>query len=75
MYSEHLNAKLRAANVQPANPRPQLLVRAAAQINTYIGLLNSRLATGDSDVTDRNVVDILTQVQTISRVAKADPTS
>lgn len=75
MYTEHLNSKLRAANIQPTNPRPQLLARAASQINTYVGMLNARLAASDNDNVDRDVVEILTQVQRISQLAKADPAS
>ena len=73
MFTEHLNSKLRAANIALADPRPQLQTRAAAQINTYVGLLNARLAASDDIATRDSVVDVLMQMQKISSMAKADP--
>ena len=73
MYSEPLKAKLREANITPANPFPQLKMRAAAQINTYVGLLNARLAASEDEGARADVVEVLTQVRRISGMAMADP--
>ena len=73
MYPEHLNSKLRQVNINPKTAREQLLCRAAAQVNTYVGLLNARLGIPDDTKDERDVTSLLALLHSVDQMSKADP--
>ena len=73
MYSEHLNSKLRQANINPTTAKEQLLCRAASQVNTYVGLLNARLGIPDDSNDDSNIQNLLALLHSVNQMSKADP--
>jgi hypothetical protein len=69
MYSEHLRSKLRKAGMSGSDPAQQLFARAAAQVNTYVSIINARLMLPEDDDEHEqlgSLLDVMDRVETMA---------
>ena len=68
MYSEHLRSKLRKAGMSGSDPAQQLFARAAAQVNTYVSIINARLMLPEDDEHEQlgSLLDVMDRVETMA---------